>query len=484
MKIVNFGANVSFDPKHFYEPRSEEEVLDILNKHKDGKIRVVGSLHAWSDCVVSEDVIVDLRYINSVEVTKDKNNGQVWATVGGGCVLQDMLDAIRRKAGSNVAIPTLGGLKRQTIAGAISTGTHGSGKSSLSHFMKELRMAAYDPKTGKAKIYNYKEGSELQAARCSLGCMGIIVSVKFRLVPQYWIREKLERYKNLQDLMAKRKDYPLQQFTLFPYLWEYFSFQRQVTSQKPSAMAGFAYFLARWYDYFSVEILSHIMLSFLIRLFPSEKGSSKTIQWFYKRFIPRFISQPSVVNESTTGLTLHTAHHYYFRHLEMEIFILPNDLAKAVKVIRAITSVFAEEQNEIPEEVTSELKRIGAYDELISFKGIYTHHYPFFFRYVEPDDTLISMTSDGNARYSISFFTYLSHEKNKYFYKFADFSARTLMKLYGARLHWGKYFPLINKEIENLYPQLEKFRFICNKVDPKGVFRNDYTRRTLGLKIQ
>lgn len=478
MKITNFGGNVSFEPKLVYEPWSKEEVLDILNKHKDGHIRVMSSLHAWSDCAVSEDVIVNLKHFNKVEISRDQD-GRVLATVGGGCVLQDMLDAIRAKAGSDVAIPTLGGLKRQTIAGAISTGTHGSGKPSLSHYMEELWVAAYDPATGKAKIYHYRGGEELRAARCAIGCMGIILSVKFRCVPQYWILEKLLRYKNIEDILAKQEEYPLQQFTLFPYLWEYFSFQRQLIAEKPRWGTRFFATLARFYDYLSVEMVSHVILNLLIVIFPSEKGSSKIFPWFYKQLISRFMSQPSVVNESEAGLTLHTAHHYTFRHLEMEIFVLSEHLVDATKVIRAVTSVFAGISDDIPEEVAAQLKKIHAYDELMRFKGSYTHHYPFFYRYVEPDDTLISMTSDGKARYSISFFTYLKHEKNQFFYQYAEFSARVLTQLYGTRLHWGKYFPLANKDIGHLYPQLENFRRICRRIDPNGVFRNDYTKRVL-----
>ena len=54
-------------------------------------------------------------------------------------------------------------------------------------------------------------------------------------------------------------------------------------------------------------------------------------------------------------------------------------------------------------------------------------------------------------------------------------------KLFGARLHWGKHFPLSAVEIARLYPDLDTFRQICRNRDPDGVFRNDYTRRVLGV---
>ncbi len=53
--------------------------------------------------------------------------------------------------------------------------------------------------------------------------------------------------------------------------------------------------------------------------------------------------------------------------------------------------------------------------------------------------------------------------------------------LFHGRLQWGKYFPLSNVEIECKYPHMEEFRHICRNVDPRGVFRNEFTDRVLGF---
>jgi hypothetical protein len=72
------------------------------------------------------------------------------------------------------------------------------------------------------------------------------------------------------------------------------------------------------------------------------------------------------------------------------------------------------------------------------------------------------------------------HERRRY-YELCSFLARTLNRLVAARLHWGKHFPLLHADIAPLYPELETFRALCRHNDPGGVFRNDYTRRVLGL---
>ncbi|MFL5047547.1 MAG: D-arabinono-1,4-lactone oxidase, partial [Xanthobacteraceae bacterium] len=112
----------------------------------------------------------------------------------------------------------------------------------------------------------------------------------------------------------------------------------------------------------------------------------------------------------------------------------------------------------------------------------YVQHYPFFFRRILRDETLISMTSGATEPfYSISVFTYLPPEKRQHYYAFCTWLARCMTALFAARLHWGKHFPLGVAEIEPLYPGLERFRQLCRATDPNGVFRNDYTKRVLGF---
>src|SRR5437763_6677331 len=110
--IANFGRNIRFRPRHRYVPRNEDEVLEILDRHAEGKIRVVASLHAWSPASVCEDVVVDLRHFNRVQVTRDGTTGDVRATVGGGTTTKRLLRELRRRS---VTMPTLAAVTEQTI---------------------------------------------------------------------------------------------------------------------------------------------------------------------------------------------------------------------------------------------------------------------------------------------------------------------------------------------------------------------------------
>jgi FAD/FMN-containing dehydrogenase len=101
----------------------------------------------------------------------------------------------------------------------------------------------------------------------------------------------------------------------------------------------------------------------------------------------------------------------------------------------------------------------------------------------------ISTGTHGSGRQSLSHFVAnvrmaaydLAGRPTIYEYEFCSFLARALNRLVAARLHWGKHFPLQYADVAPLYPELDTFRALCRRNDPAGVFRNDYTRRVLGL---
>lgn len=468
-RIVNFGGNVRFTPRHRYAPRSEAEVLEVLDRHAGGAIRVVASLHSWSDDTVCEDVILDLRHFDRVAV--ETRDGETWATVGAGCVLADALAQLRTAA--DATLPTLGAVTVQRMAGVVSTATHGSGHSSFSHHASALRIAAYDPATGKARIFELTGGDELLAARCAIGAMGVILEVRLRCVPTYHVAETLVRRASLDEVLADAAAFPLQQFVLVPYLWAYVVFQRRDAGSERSARPSWWRLVHRVYALLGVDLLLHLVIKLLVGL-----GRSGWIRWFFRSmFIHLAWLDRTVIDRSERILTLH---HELFKHLEMELFVPGSRLAEAVAVVRHVITMFDGSEPAAEPAVEAALAGIGMLDELRGRAGSYTHHYPIFCRRVLPDDTLISMTA-GAAEpfYTISLFCY--REPRDSFYLLADFLARALCRLYGARPHWGKYFPLDHTEIAELYPRLAEFRAICRRHDPRGTLRNRFVARILGF---
>ena len=148
MRVSNFGKNVDIEPEFFYTPETEDDVLELLTQHRGKRIRVIGRLHSWSEIAVCDDVILDMRKMNLVRV--EQRNGEPWAIIAGGAQVKHIVSELETKHG--LTLPSLGLITEQTIAGAAATGTHGSGKHSLSHYIDEARIAGHDPITGEPII--------------------------------------------------------------------------------------------------------------------------------------------------------------------------------------------------------------------------------------------------------------------------------------------------------------------------------------------
>jgi hypothetical protein len=176
-----------------------------------------------------------------------------------------------------------------------------------------------------------------------------------------------------------------------------------------------------------------------------------------------------------------TLRHDLYRHVEMEVFVPADALTGAVAIVRHLTDAFAGVRD-LPAEVEALIARHapGALADLGRNRGRYTHHYVIPCRRVLPDDTLISMTADGREAYALGFFSYRGLEPG--FATYCRAVALALVSLHGARLHWGKHFPVTHDEaVRDAYPGLPLFRAVCRRYDPTGVFANDHVRATLGL---
>ena len=465
--LTNFGGNHTSRPLR-YRPSDDADVLAILDRYRHGPVRPFGSLHSWSDVAVTPGVALDMSAFD--QVRPFARDGETFAEVGAGLRLQEVLERLRK---GGQTLPTLGAITRQTISGAISTGTHGSGRQSLSHFITAVRVAAFDA-GGRPRIFTHREGDALKAARCALGCMGAILSVEVSTVPQYMVEETVTRHATLDDVLSRYSEQPLTQFVLTPHRWVYIAWERRPVEKRAlSPVEWLTAWMFRAHNTVGVDVLFHLLLK-------ASLGTSTAAVKMLLRCIPRLL----IANVARVDYAEHvlTLGHHYFRHEEMELFVTATRLRQAVELLRCATAVFAGDTASVPSEIEAGLRLHDLHDELIRHTGSYVQHYPYFFRRILPEGTLISMASSlAEPIYSISVFTYLPPHKRQPYYDFCSWLARAMNRLFDARLHWGKHFPLSAVEIARLYPNLATFKQLCRQTDPSGVFRNDFTRRVLGL---
>ena len=468
-EFQNFGRNLDLKPRHFYTPENELEVLEIMERHSDKAIRCVGRLHSWNNILDCQHVIMDLRKLREVRTGADDAGN--FAEVGAGCQIKQLITELGTSR--QWTLPSLGFITEQTIAGAVSTGTHGSGKHSLSHYVRSVRLAVYDPNSGRPVITELNSGDELRAARCSLGSLGIILSVKIEVRGQYKVEEQFRQYKEIEDVLSAEQEFPLQQFYLVPWKWTFFAQQRRETAGKSSRVA----WLYHQYRYWVFDVLMHVLLLALTRAPAADACTRMAL----KRVIPAFVIQNwKVVSDSSTQLVME---HELFRHIELELFVQRSKLADAVAYLtqvltklgcNATTGQTGNAKDDAPSGPTT------AFDHL---QGKYCHHYPICIRRILCDDTLISMACrNDNASnpqepwYSITL-TNLHRGKNREpFLEMMPILTTELSTRFGARTHWGKLFGMSGAQINVLYPQLQKFLTIRQRLDPSEHFLNDWLR--------
>ena len=461
----NFGRNQVLRPSAAYTPADEQEVLQILDRHRGQSIRAVGRLHSWSEAVLGDGVQLDLRRLNNVLLEPDGD--QFVATVGAGCQIKRLLKELNR---GGATLHSLGLITVQTIAGAISTGTHGSGRHSMSHYVEAVRLARYDESTGQAIIDELSAGEPLEAARCSLGSLGIILSVKVRCRAQYNVQEHFTETRRLADVMDAEASSPIQQFYLVPWRWSYFIQHRREHAGKRSR-------LARLYRVYWLGVMDyglHFQILFLERVL----RSWRMIRFVFRRIVPIFLIRNwKVTDRSSTMLVMK---HEAFRHIEIELFVPRDQLVDALEFTQEIIKVAGGMESALSADNQQRIEGVGMQEALTELHNQYCHHYPICVRRVLPDDTLISMASGGGQDwYAVSFISYARPARRAGFSLFASFMARSMSRLFQARPHWGKICPLEANELTSLYPRFDSFRNVCNTLDPQGVFQNEWTTALL-----
>lgn len=470
MTLENFGRNVRFNPEHLLAPTDNNEVLIALERFRRHRIRAVGRLHSWSDVSVSHDVALDLRHLQKVTLQVEAD-GSACADIEGGCTIDGVLSYL---GSHGYTLPTCSIVGKQTIAGAIATATHGAGRASLSHYVTAMSVAAYDP-GGHARIYVWEGGEELRAARCGLGCTGIVLSVRMRIEPNYLIEEKTQWFDHLEQVVSQSREYPRQQFYLVPWRWRWYAQLRRPLPRDGAACPGVSAHLHRAFRRIGVDIL----MNGAVRLLCGTLHWAGAVRWFYRRVFPVLAqSGMHVIDDASQILRMR---HDLYTHVEMELFVPARHLTHAAAFVEWVLRWCGGESPDLPDELVLDDFGANVALEIEPLKGRYVHDYPITFREVLRDDTLISMTSGDESPtwYAISLITY--QRDITAFLRMAGFTAAAMASAYRARPHWGKICPLDTETIAELYPALRQFRAHCAAVDPEQVFVNDFVDRALGF---
>lgn len=473
----NFGGNVRIEPALVTVPATRNDVLALFEQHRGRRLRAIGSLHSWSEAARPDDIAVDLRHFDQVTLITDAPDGQLYVEAGAGCPVDRVLDYLQQRG--RYTLPVCGIVGKQTIAGAISTATHGSGRASMSHYVAAVTAAIYDAATGAAQIREWRDGDALRAARCGLGCTGVLLSVRMRVDVDHDIEEVGQWFDDLDRLLAAAREYPRHQFYLMPWSWKWYA---QLRREVPGHTARVTERLvARALRIFRLLMID-VGINGAIRALAATPRGRRLIPWVFRRVMP--ILAPSGVRVVDRSRHLLMMRHDMFRHVECELFVPAPHMAHAAALVEWVLRWCGGDEPRLPDALAGDDVGLRVEDDIEPLRGRYLHHYPITCRRVLADDTMISMSSGdaGVEWYAISLITY--ERDLGPFLRTMRWLASTMARAYGARPHWGKVCPLSTEELAALYPELPRFRAHCASLDPSHRFVNEFARMALGLGRQ
>ncbi|MFP8871612.1 MAG: FAD-binding protein, partial [Myxococcota bacterium] len=179
----NFSGRVHAQPSRVSYPRSETELQTLVRDTREN-VRAVGTGHSCTPLCATDGLLVCLDDIAGiVAISRDKQT----ATIRGGSKIHDLGPTLRD---AGLATINQGDVDVQSIAGAVSTGTHGTGPSlgSMSTAVRSMRivLASGDVLECSSDV----EPEIFKAARVSLGAFGVISEVELQLVPAYRLHQR------------------------------------------------------------------------------------------------------------------------------------------------------------------------------------------------------------------------------------------------------------------------------------------------------
>jgi FAD/FMN-containing dehydrogenase len=419
----NWARTLRFKPARYCEPATEARVIEIVEDAfaTGGRVRTTGGGHSWSDFVVTDQTLLQLDRLDRGLVADVPNRRY---TVQAGIRLKNLIENL---ALDGLAMRNLGSITEQSIAGAISTGTHGTGLrlGNLSSSIVGMKLVAG---TGDLLTIRESDSDLLDAARVGLGALGIITEVTIQCVPLYNLEHSV--YWCKFDDVIGRLDQLNQENERFLLWWLVAPIGPKdnvlvVTMNPPGTPPGMLDPSGTGAGGSAgggpLPMDTNDLLGLILRLLPD-------------RPFQRVLRQNGRYDRMLTLPLLPVLH----RELEYAV-----PVESASEVLRSLRRIFDE--------------------------GDVSTTLPVEVRYVARDDAWLSPARGRDVCY-----IGVSTQPNA-----NEVYARVepLLKDAGGRPHWGKHLSLKRSEVEAMYPDsYDRFRQKRKELDPRGVFANTLLR--------
>jgi FAD-linked oxidoreductase len=423
----NWAGDQVCNPRELVRPRDRDELASaVASAAAEGRaISVAGSGHSFTEAAMTDGTMIDLGGLSGV-LDADPASGLV--RVGGGTVLADLNERLH---GLGLAMENLGDIDRQTIAGSISTGTHGTGARlrNISSQVAAIELVLADGSVRELDA----DGDLLRAARVGVGALGAVSAVTLRCVPAFTL-DRVDsphpREEVLHSFQERADAHDHFELFTFPYADSALVLERNRTDAPPRPRGRVG------------EFLNDVVLE----------------NWALDAI-------------SATGKALPAAIPRLSR--------LAARLASGSRSIDRSDRIFANERRVRFTEMEYGVPReYGPEAARRVIEWVRGNRYPVFFpiemRVTAADDALLSPSHDRDTAY-IAVHQYRGMEWRPYFE-----AVEEIMNGFGGRPHWGKRHFQTAETLAPRYPRWADFQAARDELDPSRAFANEYATRVLG----
>jgi FAD-linked oxidoreductase len=433
--VRNWARNQSCIPAEVARPTTTAQVADIVRRaHADRRrVKVIGAGHSFTPAAMTNGVLLSLERMCGVLAV---DAGRHRVTVQAGITLRDLGDEL---AAVGLAMPNLGDINVQSVAGAINTATHGTGLAWGNIATTIVGMELVD---GRGEVVRCDESSDpelLRVARVGVGALGVVTEVTIQCVPAFNLHAH-ETVEVLDDLLDDLVDGGVPAFAgsadHAEFFWMPGARRAQVKrnrrtdepAQPPSRLAYVR-------DKYVAENAAFGLVCRVGRRFPSLAPR-----------VAKLVAGAATERELVDRSDKVFASPRLVRFVEMEYGIPIEALPEAVRRVRDVT-------------------RNLSYPSL----------FPIEVRVSAADDIPLS-TGYGRTNGWIAVHQYRGAPYEHYFQ-----AVEAIMNDYDGRPHWGKLHYQTAATLRTRYPEWDRFAEARARLDPDGTFRNEYLDRTLGV---
>lgn len=427
-KWRNWSRIQTATPLQVLSPSTTEEVADIvLRAASDGRtIRMIGSGHSFTSTAVANDIMLTpskLTNVRNIDVEAQR------ITVEAGINLTDLCAALDD---AGLALTNMGDIRVQTLAGALQTGTHGTGRTSgtLAAMVTEMEIVLGDGTI--ATVNEHDDPDLFNSARVGMGAFGVVTAITLAVEPKFRLtaHEFPTDYATVHDSFDQwTLDHDHVEFYWFPHTEGCYVKHNDRTYEAPTPPGK----LASWWE---DQFLSNTVLGAASRLGRAAPGYIPLIN----KISAKALSDRTYTDESWRVFTSHRS----VRFSEME-YSLPR------------------------EELLATLDEVKA---LIEEKG-WRISFPIEVRAIPGDDAWLSPATERDTGY-IACHAFERSDRSWFV------EIEKVLRAHGGRPHWGKLHTRTYEDLAPVYPNWERAMQVRNRVDPHRVFANEYTQTVLG----